>query len=298
MADITSTMLAPFIPTIVANTALEILRNNIVLAGVVTKDTDVAAFNVGDTLNIPYPGTFVANDKAANTAVTLQVPTATTTSVVLNKHKEASFILEDRGSALANQNVLKTYTEAAIIPIVEQLETDLFGLYSSFTNTTGVGGTNLNYATLVATRKLMNDNKVSKLNRYLAISDKDEAAMLSDTTLLPYFQYNNGDSNALVNGNLPSIAGFKLLPSQLVPFAVNTKNLAFDPGAIILATRGLPPAPAGSGANSAVVTDPISGITLRSTIAYNASLLGVQVTIDLLYGVAKLRNEKAVVVLS
>jgi len=296
MADITSTILAPFIPTLVANTALEILRNNIVLAKVVTKDSDVAAFNVGDTLNIPYPGTFVANDKAANTAVTLQVPTATTTSVVLNKHKEASFLLEDRGAALANQDVLRLYTEAAVIPIAEQIETDLFGLYTAFTNTTGVGGTNLNYATLVATRKLMNDNKVSKANRYLAISDKDEAALLSDTTMVPYFQYGNG--NSLVDGNLPSIAGFKLLPSQLVPFATNTKNLAFDPGAIILATRGLPAAPAGSGANSAVVTDPISGLTLRSTVAYNASLLGVQVTIDVLYGVAKLRNEKAVVVLS
>lgn len=296
MADVTSTILAPFIPTIVANTALEILRSNIVIAGVCTKDTDVAAFNVGDTLNIPFPGTFVANDKVANSPVTLQVPTATTTSVVLNKHKEASFLLEDRGAALANQNVLELYTKAAIIPIVEQIESDLFGLYSSFTNTTGTGGTNLNYATLVATRKLMNDNKVSKLNRYLAISDKDEAALLGDTTMIPYFQY--GNANALVDGNLPSIAGFKLLPSQLVPFNINTKNLAFDPGALILATRGLPAAPSGSGANSAVVTDPISNITLRATVAYSAAFLGVQVTIDILYGVAKLRNEKAVVVLS
>lgn len=296
MADITSTTLAPFIPTIVANTALEILRANIVLAGIVTKDTDVAAFNVGDTLNIPYPGSFIANDKVANSPVTLQVPSATTTAVVLNKHKEASFLLEDRGSALANQNTLDLYTKAAIIPIIEQIETDIFALYASFTNTTGVGGTNLNYATLVATRKLMNDNKVSKLNRYLAISDKDEAAMLADTTMIPYFQY--GNANSLVDGSLPSIAGFKLLPSQLVPFSTNWKNLAFDPGAIILATRGLPPAPAGSGANAAVVTDPISGITLRVTIAYSPSLLGVQCTIDMLYGVAKLRNEKAVVVLS
>ena len=296
MADITSTALAPFIPTIIANTALEILRNYVVMAPLVSRDSDIAAFNVGDTLNIPYPGTFVANDKLANTSVTLQVPTATTTSVVLNKHKEASFLLEDRGSALANQDVMARYAEAAVIPIAEQIESDILGLYPTFTNTTGVGGTNLNYATLVATRKMMNDNKVSKANRYMVISDKDEAAILSDTTMIPYFQY--GNTTSLVDGSLPSVAGFKLLPSQLVPFATNFKNIAFDPGAIILATRGLPAAPAGSGANSSVVTDPISGLTLRATVAYNASLLGVQVTIDVLYGVAKLRNEKAVVVLS
>jgi len=296
MADITRSTAAPFIPTIIANSALEVLRAYIVLAQVVTKDSDIAPFSVGDTLNIPFPGTFVANDKVANASVTLQVPTGTTTSVVLNKHKEASFILEDVAAALGNQNLLQRYTTAAVIPIAEQIETDIASLYPSFTNTTGVGGTNLNYATLVATRKLMNDNKVSKLNRYLFISDKDEAALLSDTTLVPYFQY--GNANSLVDGNLPSIAGFKLLPSQLVQFNVNTKNLAFDPGAIILAMRGLPPAPTGSGANSSVVTDPVSGLTIRCTIAYNAGLLGTQVTLDVLYGVAKLRNEKAVVVLS
>lgn len=300
MADITPTVIQPYIATIVANTSLEILRNYIVLAGVVARDTDVAPFSVGDTLNIPYPGTFVANDKLINTAVTLQVPTATTTSVVLNKHKEASFILEDRAAALANQDVLARYAQAAVIPIAEQIEADLFATYASFTNTTGTSGTNLNYATLVATRKLMNDNKVSKANRYLAYSDKDEAAILSDTTMVPYFQYGNG--NALVDGNLPSIAGFKLLPSQLVPVVAgspnSTKNLAFDPGAIILAMRGLPEAPAGSGAVSSVVRDEVSGLTLRCTLAYNAQLLGIQVTIDVLYGVAKLRNEKAVVVLS
>jgi hypothetical protein len=296
MADITSTALAPFIPTVIANTALEILRNYVVMAPLVSRDSDIAAFNVGDTLNIPYPGSFVANDKVANSPVTLQVPTATTTSVVLNKHKEASFLLEDRGTALANQDVMARYAEAAVIPIAEQIESDILALYSTFTNTTGTGGTNLNYATLVATRKLMNDNKVSKANRYMVISDKDEAALLSDTTLAPFFAYQN--TGAFDNGVIGKVAGFNLLPSQLVPFATNTKNLAFDPGAIILATRGLPAAPAGSGANSSVVTDPLSGLTLRCTVAYNASLLGVQVTIDVLYGVAKLRNEKAVVVLS
>ncbi|MEO6116006.1 MAG: P22 phage major capsid protein family protein [Pseudolysinimonas sp.] len=297
MADITQTVIAPFIPTIVANRALEILRNYIVLAPIVTKDSDITeSFNVGDTLNIPYPGTFVANDKAVNTAVTLQVPTATTTSVVLNKHKEVSFILEDRAAALANQDVFNRYAEAAIIPIAEQVESDLLGLYTSFTNTTGVGGTNLNYATLIATRKLMNDNKVSKSNRYMAISDKDEAAMLSDTTLIPYFQYGNRDS--IESGDLPKIAGFQLLPSQLIPFATNTKNLAFDPGAIILASRPLPTPPAGSGAVASSVKDPVSGLVVRCIIAYNPAMLGLQCTIDLLYGVAKLRNEKAVVVLS
>ena len=160
MADVTRTSASMFIPQVWANTALEVLRSNIFLAKMVTRDTDVAPFQVGDTLNIPFPGTFVANTKAANTPVTLQVPTGTTTQVVLSNHREASFLIEDALRALQNQDVMQRYITAAIVPIAEQIESDLFGLYTSFTNTTGTGGTNLTMSTLLATRKLMNDNKV------------------------------------------------------------------------------------------------------------------------------------------
>lgn len=296
MADITRTSGAAFIPQVWANTALEVLRANIVLAKLVTRDTDVTPFQVGDTLNIPYPGTFVANDKVANAGVTLQVPTGSTTSVVLNKHKEVSFIVEDALRALANQDVMQRYVTAGMVAIAEQIESDLLGLYTAFTYTTGTGGTDLSAATLRATRKMMNDNKAPRNTRAMIISDKDEIALLGDTTLQQYFAFQKPD--AIANGSIGSLFGFDLYQSQLVPFATNTKNLAFDPGAIILASRGLPDAPAGSGAQTSVITDPVSGLTLRCTMAYNPTNLGVQITLDVLYGVAKLRNEKAVVVLS
>lgn len=300
MANVTQTVVAPFIPQIWANTALEILRNKVVLAKLVTRDSDIAAFQVGDTLNIPYPGTFVANDKAANTPVTLQVPTATTTSVVLNKHKEASFLVEDAARALSNQDIMARYMTAAVIPIAEQIETDLLGLYSGFTFTTGTSGTDLSAATIRSTRKLMNDNKAPQDNRAMIVSDKDEIALLGDSALQTYFAYSQ--TQGVKEGSIGRLYGFDIYQSQLVPVVAgtpnSTKNLAFDPGAIILAMRGLPDAPAGSGAQTSVVNDPVSGLTLRCTVAYNAQNLGVQVTIDVLYGVAKLRNEKAVVVLS
>ena len=296
MADITRTSAAAFVPQIWANTALEVLRANIFLAKLVTRDTDVTPFQVGDTLNIPYPGTFVANDKAANTSVTYQVPTGSTAQVVLNKHKEVSFIVEDAVRALANQDVMQRYVTAGMVALAEQIESDLLGLYTAFTYTTGTGGTDLSASTLRSTRKLMNDNKAPKGNRAIIISDKDEIALLGDSTLQQYFAFQKPE--AIAAGSIGKLFGFDLYQSQLVPFATNTKNLAFDPGAIILASRGLPDAPAGSGAATSVVTDPVSGLTLRCTMAYSAQNLGVQVTLDALYGVAKLRNEKAVVVLS
>jgi hypothetical protein len=300
MANITRTSSGPFIPQIWANTALEILRSRIVAAKLVTRDSDIAAFQVGDTLNIPYPGAFVANDKAANTAVTLQVPTATTTTVTLNKHKEASFLVEDAARATANQDIIARYMEAAVVPLAEQIESDILGLYSGFTNTVGTSGTDITAATIRSARKKLNDTKAPVDNRALIVSTKDEIAILGDSTLQSFFAF--AQAGTVKEGSIGRLYGFDVYVSQLVPVVTgtpnSTKNLAFNPGAIILAMRGLPDAPAGTGAQTAVVQDPISGLALRVTMAYNASNLGVQVTVDVLYGVAKLRDEKAVVVLS
>ena len=55
-----------------------------------------------------------------------------------------------------------------------------------------------------------------------------------------------------------------------------------------------PPAPAGSGVAQSVMAE--DGIGLRATVSYSADHLGVQVTIDVLYGVAELRDSHGVVV--
>ena len=301
MADITTTSSAAFIPQIWANTALEILRNKVVLAKLVTRDTDLAAFQqVGDTLNIPYPGAMVANDKAANGNVTLQVPTSTTTTLTLNKHKEASFILEDRANAVVNQDVISRYLDASVIAIAEQIETDLFATAITATNTVGTYGTDLSAATIRSARKLLNDNKAPQDGRALIVSDKDEIALLGDTNLQNYFAWSQ--TQGLREGSIGRLYGFDVYQSQLVPATgsapLNTKNIAMAPGAILLAMRSLPPVEAGTGALSAVATDPVSGLAVRVTRAYNANVLGSQVTVDVLYGTAMLRQEKAVLVKS
>jgi hypothetical protein len=242
----------------------------------------------------------VANDKAANTGVTLQVPTSTTTSLTLNKHKEASFILEDRFAATANQDVIARYVDAAVIAIAEQIETDIWGVASTFTNNVGTYGTDLNYAALLQASKKLTDNKAPLEGRALVISTKDELAIRSDSTLQNYFAFAKPET--VMNGAIGHLGGFDVYSSQLVPTAgtspVQTKNVAFAPGAILLAMRNLPEVPAGTGALSAVANDPVSGLAVRVTRAFNAANLATQITVDVLYGVAKLREEKGVLVKS
>ncbi len=299
---INSTSAAPFIPSIWANIALEILRANIQLAPRVTKDTDLATFQVGSTLHIPYPGTLVANDKVQNSPVTLQTPTSTDTTVTLNKHKEATILVEDFVKAQAQPVLMESYIRAQIIAIAEQIETDIIGTYSLFSGSVGASGTDLSAATLRAVAKKFTDSKVGPANRNLLVATKDVAALRADSSLQSFFAYNDNRDASVTGSTLPNLYGIKLLESQLVPVVAgtpnSTKDLAFDPGAIVFASRALPEAPAGQGAVQSTIQDPESGLVLRVTMSYSPNNLGSQVTIDCLYGVAKLYDAKGFVVLT
>jgi hypothetical protein len=299
---INSTSAAPFIPSIWANIALEILRANIQLAQRVTKDSDLATFQVGSTLHIPYPGTLVANDKAQNSPVTLQTPTSTDTTVTLNKHKEATILVEDFVRAQAQPVLMESYIKAQVVAIAEQIENDIIGTYSLFSGSVGTSGTDLSAATLRAVAKKFTDNKVGAANRFQLTSTKDIAALRADSTLQSFFAYNDNRDQGVTGSKLPNLYGIQLLESQLTPVVTgtpnSTKNLAFDPGAIVFASRALPEAPTGQGAVQSTIQDPESGLVLRVTMSYSPNNLGVQVTVDCLYGVAKLRDEKGFVVLT
>jgi hypothetical protein len=293
MANITATTADAFIPEIWANSALEVLRSNVVLANLVTKDTDVAAFTVGDILHVPYPGTFSVNDKAAGSNVTTQTPTGADTTVTLNKHKEVSFVVEDFARAVANQDILARYVEAATVALAEQIETDLATLITGATNSVGTAATDITAAMVRSARKALNDQKAPMGGRVLVVSPKDEIALLGDSNLASYFAF--AQNGAVQNGQIGRLYGFDVYTSQLVQkVSTTTHNPAFAPGALLLAMRGLPEAPAGSGAMSSSIRDPQSGLVLRATVSYNASALGAQVTLDCLYGVKRLREEKLV----
>lgn len=299
MANVTVTSAQHFIPEIWAQRALQVLRSNIVLAKLVTKDTDVAAFQVGDVLHIPAVGSMSATAKSANSTVTLQVPTNSEVTVTLNKHYEASFLVEDPVRAQANQSVMDRYITSAVTALAEQIEGDLFALYSGFSQDVGVSGADLDANVIRAARKTLNDAKVPLANRHLVISPKDEVSLLADTELSNYFAFNRV---GIPDGAVGQLYGFTIWMSQLVPVVSgtpdSTKCFAFHPEAMILAMRGLPEPPAGSGTTGSTLRDPDSGLVLRVLQAYNPSYLGVQVTIDVLYGVAEMRDECGVVVLT
>jgi hypothetical protein len=293
---------AGFVPEVFANEALELLRPNFVLAPLVTKDTEIAAFTEGQTLHVGFAGEFEANDKVQNQPVTKQTPQGSQVEVTLNRHKEVTFLLEDFTRAISNPSTFTNYLKNTVDPLAEAVETDLFSTYSTFTGHTGASGTALDAAAMRTIRKRFTDQKVKKGNRFLAVSTKDVESLQADPSLESFFAFNEGRDGAVTSGTLPRLYGTQLLESQLVPTVagtpVSTKNLAFDPGAIVLASRHLPLAPDGVPVEQTVIQDPDSGLVLRVTMSYSADFLGVQVTLDILYGFAVLRDAKGFTVLS
>jgi hypothetical protein len=293
-----------FIPEIWANTALEILRSRIVLTPRVYSDSDVAAFSVGDVLHIPYPGTLAASDKSAGTAYTLAQPTGETeVQVTLDKYKAVSFIVEDIVRATANQDLVRNYSEAAAIALAEQIELDGFAVAETATNTVGTYGTDLDFADLLAAWKKMTDNKAPTGQRYMAVSTKDIISIVGDSEVQNWAAFSRGNNVTTSPENLGAIAGFdEPLVSQLITAAagtpISTKNVAWRRDGLICAFRGLPEPPAGSGAVGANVRDAVSGVVLRSVLAYDATYGGVRVTLEALYGWKILREEKLLLVKS
>ena len=293
-----------FIPEIWAQSALEILRANIVLTPRVYSDSDVAAFSVGDVLHVPYPGTLTAYAKSAGTAYTLSQPTGEDeVQVALDKYYAVSFIVEDIVRAQANQDLIANYSTAASIALAEQIENDGFAVAAAASNTAGTYGTDLTFDGLLAAWKTMTDNNCPTGQRFAAVSTKDIVALLGDTDLQNWAAFSRGGSVTSSPMNLGPVAGFDdILVSQLVPTAaatpLQTKNVAWRRDGLIAAFRGLPEPPAGSGAVGANVRDPESGVVLRSILAYDATYGGVRVTLEALYGWKILQEEKTLLLKS
>ena len=304
MANITVTNANTFgfLPEIWAQMGLDLLKANLVMARLISRDTDYEPGWKGKQLNVRVPGTFTANKKAADTPAVLSVPAGgTTVPVTLSEFAYVDFLIEDIAQAQANVSIMTNLLTPAVQAIAEQIETDVWTKVLTVSGSIGTFGTDLSAATIRSAKKALTDNRILQNPRYLVMSTKDEIALLGDDSLTHYFA--NAKSQAITEGALARIYGFDLFVSQLVPVDTvptpdETSNVAFHPGAFVMATRPLEPPPPGSGVQVASITDEQTGLTLRVLVFYSVPDRGIRVGVDVLYGVAKVRDEGAIIVKS
>jgi hypothetical protein len=286
---------AVFIPTIVAQKALQRMSAYLSIAKNVARDSDFVTADFGAIIQVPKTGSVSANDKTAGSNFTKQNPTGTNVSVTLNKHKEVTFSIDDVTKVLENQDTLSRYAEDGAIALAEAVETDLLALHPSITNTITWNRTSATTidSSLLAIRKFFTDQKVPRLEqRHLAV----DSTVMND--LLAQEKYTNqswrGNQNTVADGLMVKTYGFDIEENQLIPVTgspVAYHNLAYTRNGLVVAVRPLPK-PVGFGGNYAVVNDPSIGMSLRTLFWYNADLGAHQLTISLLYGVAILDTRK------
>lgn len=299
MANITKTEADGFIPEIWAATALGALKANTVMLQLVDRNYENLIANYGDIINVPRRGTLSVNDKAANTAITLQTPTADTIPLTLNKYKEVSFLVEDIAKAQANQDIISGYVTDAMIVMAEQIESDILALYSGFSTTpldarTGSGGVTVN--TIIEADRLFNKAKVPQQGRSI-VWNEDAKSEILKIAQFTNAQYDPANATALQLATLGPKYGFTHYMSQLVPTTGGeVKNLAFHRNAIMFATRPLPAPPAGTGVVSSVMSE--DGMGIRVMYGYDIRYKGMVVSLDMLYGVAEQRDAFGLVIRS
>ncbi len=301
MATITQSIsdASGFSPIAWALEALPVLRRNLVLCKAISMDTDISESGwQGKTLNIPYPGTFVAQDKTAGTPVTPQAPTGNaTTALTLSKHKVVDFLVEDYAAAQASSMLMQRYIQPAIVAIAEQIETDLFTMLANLSLTpVGTAGTNLNAATLFAAMKTLNIAKAPQTGRSVVISAKDQAAVLQDTTLQNYFAFSQPTD--LEEGKFGRFGGMDIYMSQFIDGAANNQGtqvltITATGGTYTLTYNGQTTTAIAYNANAATIQAALvaltsigaGGATVTGTGPFNLILSGVNAGAPLLFTV-------------
>lgn len=289
MANITVSSVDAAIPEFWSATALGALKANTVMAQLVNRDFDNEVATAGDIVNVTSRGALSVNDKAADTVVTLQTPSNTKTAITLNKHKEVSFLIEDVASAKAITDALN-YVEDAAIVIGEQIDADLLALYTSAGSTVGAAADDMDVPAVVNARKGLNDLKCPQRGRVFVVSSAAEASLLNKTQFTSSDFGGDVSRVAVIEANLGRKYGFDFFMDQQIVSTVSPTadhNIAFNRDAFVLCTRMLPSPPAGTGAVASTVAE--DGVGLRSIRSWNASHLGLQFTVDILYGVKALR---------
>ena len=301
MGAITSANIANAIVKLVAAEALPALMGNLVMGNLVNRDYEPTLAHAGDTVNVPIPPTLVANNIAEGGTVQTQNPNLGNAQIILNTHAEATFQIPDVTKVIAVPDLLRLYMQPAVVALAERIESDLLGLYASFTANpaVGTGGTAITEATVDAAESLLFSAKVpASAAKYLVVNSGTYSTLRQIPRFSEFNTAGEAGLRALVDGAVGKMKDFYIFRSQFVastgtaPVTVN--NLAFARDAIGLVVRRLPQPLPGTGAIAEYAE--LGNFGMRVTMSYQPNTLAQQFTVDVLYGSGVLRNSFGVLV--
>jgi len=270
-----------FRPQIWSKEVLMFVKSNLVLLPLI-KHYDADVKSSGQTVEIPNVSSITASLKAQNTVVTLNYNTETKTTITINRHYESSFLVEDILATQSNYETRSDYTQAAAYAIAEKIDSDLATAmttaWKTASQTTGVYGTAIADANILAVNRYLSENKAPRTDRVLVVHPKGEAELLNIDKYVRYDALGTGE--AIKSGKMGTIYGVDVFMSQnLVSLSTTTaeyNHLFFHKEAWAIAMQMSP----------------------RTQAQYKQEHLGWLVTVDVLYGHTSLRSNFGFVVKS
>ena len=282
----TTTTGAVFIPEVWSAEVLRATERALVMADKV-KRYDTLVQNRGDTVHIPNVSNLTANDKNANTQVVLQAPTESETVIVIDNHKEASFLVEDLLRVQSNYDLMSAYTDKAGYAIAQAVDSDLLALYSSLTTTDqGTYGSDIGDAEILGAIEQLDLADAPLEDRCLVIYPTQKTAIAKLEKFVRADWLGEVDMPSPVRTGAESrylwgtIYGIPVYYTNQVPQTAGTPtqthNVLFHKEAFALALQQAP----------------------RTQSDYIIEYLGNLVVVDVIYGVKVLRSDFGVEVRS
>ena len=294
---ITITDAADIIAKYWLNQAIVRFRKEIIMARLCRRDYSAVTASLGDTISIPKRGSVTVRDKTPGADITTDSPSNTKVDVVIDQHKYVSWAAEDHTIAKAMPVGLQ-YLDDAMPQLAEAVELDLLNLYSETSLQVGTAGDLLDEDTILEARQRLNEANAPMSNRYMVISPADEANLLK-LDRFTRFDARGGTEDRIAEGSLGRLHGFETFMSTMVPQTagppVTNNGLAFHPDAFVVVSRMLPNPEMGMGVISASMADPISGLVFRYTRGYDIKAQAMINTIDILYGVKAVDEDRLAV---
>ncbi len=293
---INRTQINSFIPEKLAYEAINVLTSYMNLARTVHRDFENEVASEGDTVKVAKYGTMSVNEMSQTGEVTLQNPADDEVSIDLDQHWESSFLIRDVARAMSRPKVLQGYVKGGMIALAEKIEESLASLYVSAGDTVA-GGATPGKSHIREARKILVDNKVPRIApKYAYLSTEYYDNLLADTVIGNAASF--GSREALLTGKIPQLYGFGIFETQNVQSSGSPATyhcLAYTEDAMALVMRPLAGLPGDVGqrlgVETAVVVDTESGVGMRVSYSWDKDHLGVQVTLDVLFGVGILRDE-------
>jgi hypothetical protein len=293
--EITKSLLQSFIPTVAAATAMETLKERRGIARFVNTDFSEDVRQFGEAVKVGYLGDLGnADSKVAGSAYAYTGPSSTDITITLNQHKHKSVLIEDVGRALSRPDVLQGYINEAIFSVLKDVDVSVATLALSLSNTKDE--TTNAYQDVVGLRETLVTNKAPIEGPFIyAVSPTKYADLLKDSNISKALEF--GTPVAVQDARIPSVAGMGIFETQLIQSGgspVRKFNMAFHRDAFAVAVRPLPVDGNGLGVKQGVYNDPATGLSLRLTMGYDASLGGMFARAEILYGVQIMRQGLAV----